>query len=129
MVEPKDDVLKNALGEKYKLFTEFSDETKKLNFVFEWNYYKDGKSWLCKILNKKKNLCWLSVWDTGFKLTFYFTEKNIEGVYNLDINNDIKKTATETKPVGKLRPVTMEVKNKAKMKDGLKLLEYKSMLK
>ena len=129
MTEPKDNVLENVLGEKYKLFMEFSEEIKKLSLVFEWNYYKDGKSWLCKILNKKKNICWLSVWNTGFKLTFYFTENNIEGVYNLDINNDIKKTATETKLVGKLKPVIIEVKNKLKMKDGLKIIEYKKKLK
>ena len=129
MVEPKDSILENALGEKYKLFMEFSEEIKKQNFILQWNYYKDGKSWLCKVLNKKKNLCWLSVWNTGFKLTFYLTEKTIEGIYNLDINDEIKKTAKETKPVGKLKPIIIEVKNKSKMKDGIKILEYKNKLK
>ena len=100
MVEPKDNVLENVLGKKYKLFIEFSEGIKEKDFIVQWNYYKDGKSWLCKVLNKKKNLCWLSVWNTGFKLTFYFMEKNIEGIYNLDINDEIKKNAKEAKPVG-----------------------------
>jgi hypothetical protein len=129
MIEPKDSILENALGEKYKLFNEFSEEIKKQNFILQWNYYKDEKSWLCKVLNKKKNLGWFSVWNTGFKLTFYFMEKTIEGIYNLDINDEIKKAAKEVKPVGKLIPIIVEIKNKAKMKDGMKILEYKSKLK
>ena len=129
MVEPKDSVLEDALGKKYELFTEFSKEIERKELILEWNYYKDTKSWLCKVLNKKKNLCWLSVWDTGFKLTFYFTEKNVEGIYSLDINNDIKEAIIETKHVGKLIPVIIEVKDKGKIKDGLKIMEYKNNLK
>ena len=129
MVKPKDNVLENALGENYKLFIEFSEEIKEKDFIMQWNYYKDGKSWLCKVLNKKKNLCWLSVWNTGFKLTFYFVEKTIEGIYNLDINDEIKKNTKEAKPVGKLIPIIIEIKNKTKMKNGIKILKYKNKLK
>jgi hypothetical protein len=129
MVEPKDDVLEDSLGEKFKLFMDFSEEIKRQKFILQWNYYKDGKSWLYKILYKKKNLCWLSVWKTGFKLTFYFTEKTIEGIYNLSINDEIKKIARESKLIGKLKPITIEVKNNTKMKDGIKILEYKNKLK
>jgi hypothetical protein len=46
-----------------------------------------------KALDKKKNVCWLSVWNTGFKLTFYFTEKTIDGVYEMEVNGKIKKSA------------------------------------
>lgn len=33
----------------------------------EWRYYNDGKSWLCKMLSKKKNLFWLSIWEGCFR--------------------------------------------------------------
>jgi hypothetical protein len=36
--------------------------------IIEWDYYKDGKSWLCKIINKKKTICWLSIKNTGIKM-------------------------------------------------------------
>jgi hypothetical protein len=124
-----EDVLESVLGKKYKTYTEFVNKISGLGLVPEWNYYRDGKSWLCKILNKKKNLCWLSVWNTGFKLTFYFTEKTIEGIYELDIHEDIKKTAPETKPVGKFRPVILLIENKKILNDGLKILEYKMGIK
>ena len=129
MVKPDNAALEDALGKNYKLHKEFTEIIAQKNLVPEWNYYNDGKSWLCKILNKKKNLCWLSVWNTGFKLTIFFTEKTIDGFYALDISNDIKMSAKEAKPTGKLIPVVIPVKNKKIMLDGLKILEYKMTLK
>jgi len=125
MVKPR----KNVIVEKYKLFTEFSAEIKKLNPNFELSYCKDAKTLLGNILYKKKKICWFSVWNTGFKLVFYFTEKTIEDLYDLDINIDIKKMIKKENPVEKLIPVIIEVENKSKMKDGLKIFEYKSKLK
>jgi len=128
-VRPDDEVLEDALGNNYQLFKKFGEKTSAKSLVLEWNYYRDGKSWLCKVLNKKKNLCWLSVWDTGFKLTFYFTQKTINGVCELEINDNIKKMAQETKPSGKLLPIMLSIKNKKIINDAIKLLEYKMALK
>ena len=128
-VNPENNILEEALGKKYKLFTEFVNKIGERDFVPEWHYYNDTKSWLCKILRKKKNHCWLSVWNTGFKLTFYFTEKTIDGVCELAIDEKIKQAIPETKHVGKLRPVILLIENKNIMNDGLKILEYKFELK
>lgn len=129
MVQPEAGVLENALGKHYLLYAEFIEKITAQHLMPEWNYYRDGKSWLCKILNKKKNLCWLSVWNTGFKLTFYFTEKTISGVYALEISDDIKNTAREVKATGKLLPIILSIKNKKILRDGITLLEYKMTLK
>ena len=129
MEKPENDVLKKALGKNYARYMEFVDELKNRNLIVEWNYYNDGKSWLGKVLDKKKNLCWLSVWNNGFRLTFYFTGKTIDGLYELDIDNEIKDTAANSKPTGKLIPVLFLVANKIKMNDGLKILDYKKGLK
>jgi hypothetical protein len=128
-VKPENEVLENALGKNYKRYTEFASKINSKDLTLEWNYYNDGKSWLGKILNKKKNLCWLSVWNTGFKLTFYFTEKTIEGIRGLDIDDKIKNTVREAKPVGKLFPIIMLIENKKRIDDGLKILDYKMHLK
>ena len=125
MIKPDEVVLGEVLGKKYKLFQEFVGKLNEQKLVLEWNYYKDQKAWLCKVLNKKKNLAWLSVWDTGFKLTFFFTEKTIDGFFALEINDEIKELARDAKKAGKLIPVVFLVKSKEKMKDGVKILEYK----
>jgi len=129
MVKPDINILENALGKNYGLFNEFVEKISVNNFILEWNYYNDGKSWLCKILNKKKNLGWLSVWNTGFKITVFFTERTINGVYGLNINDDVKTMAKETKYTGKLLPIVLLIKNKKVLSDGLKILEYKKTLK
>ena len=129
MVNPENDVLETALGKNYNRYKEFVDKINVQNLIVEWNYYKDEKSWLGKILNKKKNLCWLSVWNTGFKLTFYFTEKTIKGIHELEIDNEIKNMIDNIKPIGKLFPIIMIIENKKLMNDGIKILEYKMNLK
>jgi len=125
MVTPDDTVLKKALGKAYKVYEEFAAKIIEQKLVLEWNYYKDEKSWLCKVLNKKKNMCWLSIWNTGFKLTFYFTEETIEGVYKLDVNNEIKASAKAMKPVGKLRPLMLLIEDDLILNDALKILQHK----
>jgi len=129
MVKPDGKVLEAALGKNYRLFTEFETKLAAWDLVPEWHYYNDGKSWLGKILYKKKNLCWLSVWNTGFRMTFYFMERHIDGVYDLDISEEIIKAAKEMKNVGKSHPVTVHVKNKKMINDALKIMEYKKGLK
>ena len=127
--KPDNTVLENALGKNYKRFNEFIDKANAINIFLEWNYYNDGKSWLGKLLFKKKNLCWLSIWNTGFKLTFYFTEEKIGGIQKLEIDDEIKKSAKSSKPIGKLLPVIILISNKSKMNDGLAILEYKMKVK
>jgi hypothetical protein len=122
-------ILEMVLGKKYKLFTEFVDKINELNLILEWNYYKDEKAWLCKILNKKKNIAWLSVWDTGFKLTYYFYENTIEGIYKLEIDNEIKDNEKNMKPIGKFHPVIILVKSKKIINNVIILLEYKMSMK
>jgi hypothetical protein len=133
LVDPKvkltNDVLESALGKNYNRYKEFVNKLNTQNLVIEWNYYNDGKSWLGKILNKKKNLCWLSIWNIGFKLTFYFTEKTIEGVQDLDIDDEIKNMVQKIKPIGKLFPIILLLKNQKTIDDGLKILDYKMKLK
>ena len=54
--EPTDEVLENALGKE--LFTIYQDLiqtfTDEYGLELQWRFYKDGKSWLCKVVYKKK---------------------------------------------------------------------------
>ena len=129
LIEPDETVLQTALGKNYSLFQEFTAKTGERNLVPQWKYYRDVKTWLCKVLYKKKNLCWLSVWNTGFKLTFYFPEKFFEGLFRMDISDEIKKAAAEMKPVGKSHPVIILIKTKKRLNDGIKLIDYKKTQK
>lgn len=130
-VSPTEKVLEHALGKSYAVYKELMEavESVKCGLTPVWNYYNDGKAWLCKVQFKKKTVFWLSVWDKYFKIAFYFTEKNCQAVYDLDINDNIKKDFKEHKPFAKMLPLVMIITKKTQLKDALKIIEYKKNLK
>lgn len=130
-VYPSESVIKQALGSSYAVFAEFEKTITSNTFALvpEWNYYKDGKAWLCKVLYKKKTVFWLSVWPGFFKVSFYFTEKNRDVIPSLFVDKDIKEAFMQAKPIGRLIPLTINVNRKEQISDLLKLVECKKSLK
>ena len=124
---PDNDVLRNALKDDFDIFQEFentiTNDTHKL--VGEWRYYNDGKAWIYKAQYKKKTVFWLSVISTGFNVTFYFNEKNNEGIFDLPIEESIKDNFKNMELVGKLRPLQISIKNKNQITDIQEIIEYK----
>lgn len=125
---PTAELLEKVLDKIYPVFREFiriaeSDEFK---LIPEWRYYKDGKAWLCKITHRKKTVVWLSVWSDCFKVAFYFTEKSGEGIPGLKIDGSIKEFYLNHAPIGKLKPVVVEVRTESQLDDLFTLIRYKS---
>lgn len=130
-VSPSKKVLEHALGKAYPAYEELINMVTGNNYELTplWHYYNDGKAWLCKVQFKKKTVFWLSVWDKYFKMAFYFTEKNSKGIFELSIDESIKKSFSEHKLTGKLLPLVLAITKKAQLKDALKIIEYKKSLK
>jgi hypothetical protein len=127
---PSNEVLKNVLAESYPAFEQLSAIlTNEQGLVLEWNYYKDGHAWLCKVLNRKKNLFWLPAWNMFFKASFYFTEKHLESFASLDISEALKEELYRAKPTGKLLPLQFEIRTVEQLSDLLKIVEFKKNLK
>jgi hypothetical protein len=128
---PTADVLEQTLDESYPVFRELMKTITgpEYGLVADWNYYKDGKTWLCKVSYKKKTVFWLSVWDHFFKTGFYFTEKTGPGISTLDIDEKIKENFSHSKNVGKLIPLAISVTQKAQIKDIITIIGYKKELK
>ena len=124
---PTAEVLEKELGKKYPVFKEFMNtaESEEFKLKPEWRYYKDGKAWLCKITFRKKTVVWLSVWSDCFKVAFYFTEKSGGGIPGLKIDDSIKEFYLNHKPIGKLKPVVVEVRKKSQLVDIITLIKYK----
>ncbi len=130
-VYPEEKVIEKALGSVYRTYNEFimTIQDEPYGLVPVWNYYKDGKAWLCKIVFKKKTILWLSVWKTFFKASFYFTEKTIRGIHGLTIDEKIKESLKEGNNIGKLIPVIINVRHKNQMDELLQIIMYKKNLK
>ena len=128
---PAPEVLEETLGGNFTVFSKLMDALAHpdIKLVPEWNFYKDGKAWLCKVVHKKKTIFWLSVWDNCFKVAFYFTEKNFDGIENLDIDNALKQDFFRAKPIGKLIPLLIRVNREEQLNDILKIIHFKKTLK
>jgi len=128
---PTTEVLQNVLGKVYCVWEELVIQVTQGKFALtlDWNYYQDGKSWLCKVCHKKKTIFWLSVWEGFFKTTFYFTEKHLEGIADLEISEQIKEDFCRTKPVGKLLPMLISIDKQEQLPDLLKIVKFKKEAK
>ena len=130
-IEPTNEVLENVLGkELFNIYQElikiFTDE---FSLEPQWQFYKDGNAWLCKVVDKKKTILWLSVWENFIKTGFYFTENTGTGVLELDIDNKIKEVFEVAKPIGKLIPLIIDINQQKQLKDLKEVVKYKKGLK
>lgn len=120
---PTEEIIFSHLGRTSnhwkKLFDYIHDEYP--DFIEEWRYYKDGKSWLFKIQRKKKTVCWISVFSKKFKMSFYFTDRAEETIMESSISDELKEQFKTAKYFNKIRPLTITFRN-------LKDVEYAKTL-
>ena len=125
---PSKEVLIQVLGNIYDVFEEL--ETKltqdKLALTLDWNYYNDGKSWLCKVCNKKKTVFWLSIWDGFIQAGFFFLVRHLEGIAELQLEEN---SFTVEKEIGKLIPFVFRINKKEQIENLLKMVEFKKKAK
>jgi len=127
---PDDAVLGKYLGKSKTIWDAFVNHLSAEFAVMslEWNFYNDGKAWLCKLVHKKKTVCWISVWDQFFKTTFYFTGKYDKEIAALKIEQVYKENYKSSKSFGKLKPLTVEVKTKKSLDNIYELIRFKSSI-
>ncbi len=106
---PTDEVVFSCIGRKKTVWTAFFNalHERHPDFTEEWRYYKDGKNWLMKVTRKKKTIFWLSVWKNAFKITFYFSDKAEEAIFDSDIPDEMKDDFRHGKHYGKIRGLTI----------------------
>lgn len=76
-----------------------------------WNYYNDGKQWLFKMVLKKKTIFWAAILDNTFRLTFYFGDKAEPVILASDLPPGIKEGFMNGKRYGKIRAISVKIKN------------------
>jgi len=130
-IYPSEEVLKSVLGQVYDVWAELEKQVTQgeLSLTLDWNYYKDGKSWLCKVCHKKKTIFWLSVWDGFFKTSFFFLGRHLDGIATLDISEQIKEDFFQMKPAGKLLTMVIKINKQEQLADVLKVVKFKKKAK
>ncbi len=128
---PNTEVLEEAFGSSFPVYQQWMNTITDfpLQLQVEWRFYNDGKAWLCKIIHKKKTLCWLSVWDGFFKVSFFFTEKHVPAIQSLPIEKSLKDSFQDAKTIGKLKPFVITLNDATYFNDLMKILRLKISLK
>ena len=123
---PDEDLFSEVLSKQlFDVYKEILKIISEFGLVAEWKYYHDGKSWLWKVSKKKKTIVWISLWEEFFKSSFYFTEKNHDGLLSLDIDNKIKDSFSNARPIGRLIPLTMDIEAVTELENLKKIITYK----
>jgi len=94
----------------------------------EWQFYRDGKRWLGKVVRKKKVLCWIAVRPGRFAVTFYFGARNDAAVGAATFDPRLKRAYLDRRGKETFRPLTIEVRSKAALRDAGELLRLRAGL-
>ena len=118
--------LKNGLGRWFSIYDTLTETLSKPPYDIspEWRFYKDGGAWLCKMTRKKKTVFWISAWKQFLKCGFYFTEKSGDGISDLSIDQLLKSSFDKTDPIGKLRPLIVDLTAKKQLDDLYTVASY-----
>jgi hypothetical protein len=122
---PDDDLLKSILNESFLSYKKLLELFIKYDMSYEWRYYHDGKAWLFKVQKKKKTIVWMSAWKGFIQAVLYFSEKDIDNLYKLDISKVIKENINSTKNVGKSKPCIFKISDERILNDLEKVMIYK----
>ncbi|MCG8696629.1 MAG: DUF3788 domain-containing protein [Bacteroidales bacterium] len=124
----------NAVLEKYLKDTKpvwdfFIEMVNTRDYTSEWRFYKDGYNWLFKVTKKKKTICWAAVFDGYFKNTFYFGAKAEEMIVNSSLAPEYTDQFLHGKRWGKIRGITVDIRNPDSLETSKILMDIREKLK
>jgi hypothetical protein len=124
---PSEDVIFSVIKERKALWIHFFEylHLNHPDFSEEWRFYKDGKSWLMKIVRKSKTVFWLSLIEGGFRITFYFTDKFEEAIFASEISDELKDNFKNGKHYGKIRGLTITFNSEKEIEYSKSIIQIK----
>ena len=78
-----------------------------------------------KNMRKKKNVFWLSIIESTFRFTFYFTNRAVKAIADSAIPAEMKKQFKDGKQYGKIRGLTVVFKYKKDIETAKTLIAIK----
>jgi hypothetical protein len=127
---PTDDVIFSHLGRRRALWEALFEFVRAghPDFVAEWRYYNDGKSWLLNVSRRKKTVFWLSLAPgRTFRITAYFTDKASEAIAGSALSAGLKEQYREGLSYGKLRGITVTIRTRRDVEDAEALVALKML--
>ena len=128
---PTEEIIFSHIGQTKENWNSIFDFIHSIHPEFEekWRYYKDGKSWLLKVVRKSKTIFWLSVIQNGFSISFYFGDKAEEMIFNSSISDEVKEQFRNGKRFGKIRAITILMNKNENIEFVKELISIKLKIK
>ncbi|MBK9389995.1 MAG: DUF3788 family protein [Bacteroidetes bacterium] len=110
-IRPDDELIESLIGKKIIFWKAIQTHTEASykDVSGDWNYYKDGKQWLFKCVQKKKTLFWAALFGKSFRITFYFGDQAEQILVGSDIPEPMKEGFINAKRFGAIRPITVVI--------------------
>jgi len=128
-IKPTDDYIFSLLGDKKILWQNIMKYASGKDINGSWNYYNDGKQWLYKVIQKKKTIFWAALLKDTFRVSFYFGDKAEPLIDASDLNQSIKDDFKGGKRYGKIRAISIKMKDSSDIETVKKLIDIKTRLK
>lgn len=124
-----ENLAKHLSAENLSLYQQLLTKLHENSYMEDWNYYKDGNNWLSKILFKKKNLGWISIWETGVKVTVFFSERVWPQLVANELFTKLEANEASIQKNGKLNTVLIPIQDQASLQTAVELVNFKKKLK
>jgi hypothetical protein len=130
-VKPTNEIVFSIIGDKSALWQ------KTMSYLYdnyseiseEWKYYNDGKSWLFRVLKKKKTLFWIRVLKDTFRVGFWFGDKAETFIEQSDLSESIKNDFRNAKRFKIGRGISIIMSDYNDVENVIKLIEIKLKVK
>jgi hypothetical protein len=111
--EPTRAAIRDVLGLRDGVWEESTALFAGVGAPVSWRYYRDG-GWLAKAVAGKKTIAWLTVDEGIVRITFYFAERHRATFRDASaLSGGLRERIEATPLIGKLLPVTLEVRSSA----------------
>ena len=94
-----------------------------------WNYYNDGKTWLFKLVHKKKTLFWAGILNDTFRITFWFSDRALPLIEDAFLPPSLKDELRNTRKYGAVRPLSIIVREQSDADNVITLISLKYNIK
>ena len=130
-VQPTEELIISIIGENSVYWEQLIGYVYKNYFDVseQWRFYSDGKSWLYRVLLKKKTLYWVGIIKDTFRISFWFGDKAEPVIEASALPESIKEQFRNAKRYAHSRAVSIEVRSPEDFENVVKLIELKAKLK
>jgi hypothetical protein len=130
-VHPTEELIFSIIGQNSVYWEQLIEYVYENHFDIteEWRFYNDGKSWLYRILRKKKTLYWVGIIKDTFRISFWFGDKAEPAIESSALPENIKDTFRNAKRYAHTRAVSIEVRSPEDFESVVMLIELKSKIK